>query len=195
MGLRELLNVNDLQNMPQLTLKHGELHVWQATFSTHHAADFASLLSIDEQNRADRYLVDAVRNHFIIGRGILRTLIGRYLDISPQAVTFALGERGKPQIEHPTLRFNLSHSADLLIAAFVLNAEIGIDVEQIRPMREMRTVAHDNFSAQEFACWEQLPDAQKSSAFYATWTRKEAYIKATGDGFRLPLGSFSVNHD
>lgn len=195
MGLRELFKVNDLHNTPQLTLNRGDIHVWQAHFSAHQATHFASVLSLDEQQRANRYLADDVRNHFIIGRGILRTLIGRYLDISPQAITFTFGERGKPEIEHPTLRFNVSHSSDLLIAAFVLHADIGIDVEHIRPMREMRTVARDNFSTQEFARWEQLPDAEKTNAFYAIWTRKEAYIKATGDGFRLPLGSFSVNHD
>ena len=181
--------------MSRLTLNEGEIHLWSAWFSEHNATHYRALLSKDEINRADRFIVDKVREHFIIARGILRTLIGRYVDIAPAKLAFNLGERGKPTINHPSIRFNLSHSADLLMIALINHLEIGVDVEHIRPMREMRTVARDNFSAQEFSEWDRLPEAQKQHAFYAIWTRKEAYIKATGDGFRLPLQSFTVNHE
>ncbi|MEQ8672473.1 MAG: 4'-phosphopantetheinyl transferase superfamily protein [Aggregatilineales bacterium] len=181
--------------MPIIQLNQGEIHLWSAWFSAHDATPYRALLSEDEIRRADRFIVDKVREHFIIGRGILRTLIGRYVGIAPETLKFNFSERGKPAINHPIICFNLSHSADLLMLAIINDAEIGVDVEHIRPMREMRSVAHDNFSAQEFSTWERLPEAKKQSAFYTIWTRKEAYIKATGDGFRLPLKSFTVSHD
>ena len=181
--------------MSTIQLNNGEIHLWSAWFSAQDATFYRALLSEDEIRRADRFLVDKVRQHFIVGRGVLRTIIGRYVNVAPEKLSFNFGERGKPAINHPTLRFNLSHAADLLMLAILNDAEIGVDVEYIRPMREMQSVAHDNFSTQEFSAWDRLPEAQKQHAFYTIWTRKEAYIKATGDGFRLPLKSFTVSHD
>lgn len=164
-------------------------------FSAHRAESFAVLLSDDERRRAERFIDAAVKTRFIIARGILRTWLGATLSRPPESLKFGYGERGKPYLIGHDLRFNLSHAGDMLVLASTIGREVGVDVEQVRPMSELRTVARDNFSKTEFDTLFALPETAREAAFYRIWTRKEAYIKATGKGFALPLGAFVVSHD
>jgi 4'-phosphopantetheinyl transferase len=168
--------------------------VWLARFSdiTHQFPCYTALLSADEQARAARYLDDGVRQRFILARGMLRQILGHALNLQPQEIVFEYGKRGKPFLPDSGLQFNLSHAEDRLLLAVAENQVIGADIEYIRPMTEMYTVARMNFSTQEQAAFFALPESQQRYAFYTGWTRKEAYIKAMGDGFALPLKDFDV---
>lgn len=177
------------------TLTSDTLHLWVGRFSALAARRtfFESLLAADEQQRAARFVAEDVRERFILARGMLRVLAGRYLKVGPEAIRFTYGARGKPALVNSDLRFNLSHSGDLIVTGFMRRREVGVDIEEIRPMPEMKRVAMDNFSPAEFEIWYALPSAVQMRAFFTCWTRKEAYIKATGDGFRLPLANFDVS--
>lgn len=177
------------------TLTSDTLHLWVGRFSALAArrAFFESLLAADEQQRAARFVADDVREHFILARGMLRVLAGHYLNVGPEAIRFTYGARGKPALPESNIGFNLSHSGDLIAAGFISRREVGVDVEEIHPIPEMKRVAMDNFSPAEFEIWDALPSDVQMRAFFTCWTRKEAYIKATGDGFRLPLANFDVS--
>jgi len=149
------------------------------------------LLTPDEIQRADRFISDKVRDDFILGRGFLRVILGEHISADPAAVHFAYGTRGKPSLVGSVVRFNLSHADDMLLLGVSDDRELGVDVERIRPMANMDTVARSNFSPLEQRVYF-AQDAQQLQVFYTCWTRKEAYIKATGDGFKMPLKDFDV---
>ena len=150
------------------------------------------LLNEEEQARAKRFYFDIHRHHFIVGRGLLRILLGKYLNLAPEKIVFAYGEHGKPYLPNTTLNFNISHSYGMALLAFTQGRELGVDIEQIRPLEDAAAIAKMNFSAKEVAEYTAVPDTQKPLAFYNCWTRKEAFIKAIGEGLTCPLDSFDV---
>lgn len=120
--------------------------------------------------------------------------MARILGVAAGRVEFQYAPKGKPQCKtDPTLRFNLSHSGDMAIYAFARNREVGIDIEQHREMRDLEAVAKRFFAAGEVDDLMRVPPANRSEAFFRCWTRKEAFIKAIGDGLSLPLNSFRVS--
>lgn len=174
-----------------MTLEKDDIHVWLAWVDGLRSQqdDLARLLTPDEMARADRLLGEKVRQQFIVARGVMRKVLAHYID---GEIHLLRGNRGKPHIPGVSLRFNLSHAADLIVLGIAEGREIGVDVELIRPMREMMTVARSYFSVEEQVQIFNLPQAQRERAFYTCWTRKEAYIKARGDGFTMPLTGFDV---
>jgi 4'-phosphopantetheinyl transferase len=154
------------------------------------------LLSADERERAARFCFDKHRRRFTAGRGILRTLLGRYLERNPRELTFEYSDHGKPFLAGtpvPELRFNLSHSHEVALFAFTSGRDVGVDVEQIRPDRSTREIAERFFSPREARALFALPPEQQTAGFFRCWTRKEAYIKAKGKGMSIPLDSFAVS--
>jgi 4'-phosphopantetheinyl transferase len=149
-------------------------------------------LSEDERARTDRFKVAVARDRFLIARTFLREALAAMVGDYPAGLRFAYGIRGKPVLMGSPYEFNLSHSDDLLVLGVVRGRVLGVDVERVRPMPEMKTVAASHFSPVEQAEFFALPAAMQARAFYTIWTRKEAYIKATGEGFRLPLRDFDV---
>lgn len=161
-----------------------------------HLIAYTATLSTDERKRAARLRFDDARQAFILGRGWLRSTLGNALNVSPGDVRFTYGPQGKPALDHTTdLTFNLAHSGDLLVLATAEGVSLGADVEQVRPQPNLKRVAADYFSETEQKALFALPETQQLQAFYRIWTRKEAVIKATGDGFALPLTDFDVTHD
>ncbi len=152
-----------------------------------------SLLSADERERAQRFAFDVHRHRFVVGRGVLRLLLGKYLNMPPQEVVLAYGEQDKPFLSHSELEFNVSHSEDVALLAFAWGRAVGVDVEAIRPLSDADSVARISFSKKEYGEYTAVPDAQKPQAFYNCWTRKEAFIKAVGSGLSYPLDSFDVS--
>jgi 4'-phosphopantetheinyl transferase len=151
------------------------------------------LLDPDEAIRAARFRFDHLRHSFIISRGLLRVLLGRYLNIAPNKLKFSYGLKGKPSLAAPVdIKFNASHSGAMALFAFATGFEIGIDVEQIRPLQDMREIARRFFCSDETAELMSLSAGECERAFFHCWTRKEAYIKAVGDGLSVPLDSFCV---
>ena len=179
-----------------MILDPNTIHLWQARFSQllPRLHDFQHTLSTHEQARAKRFLSDDVRQQFILSRGLLRDVLSRYLDFPPEDLEFNYGQRGKPSLKHDTsLQFNLSHSGDVVILGVVRDHQIGVDVEHLHHIPEMATMARDHFSQAEQGVLFSLPSEQQQTAFFTCWTRKEAYIKATGDGFSMPLRDFDVS--
>jgi len=158
----------------------------------------AAHLSPDERRRAERFRFEVHRRRFATGRGVLREALGRLLQREPPALSFAYGEKGKPHLTSDTapaaasLRFNLSHSQNAALLAVALDREIGVDVESLRPIDDAPMLVERFFAPRERRIFADLPEAQRLAGFYTAWTRKEAYVKARGDGLSLPTTAFEV---
>jgi 4'-phosphopantetheinyl transferase len=153
-------------------------------------------LSADERARADRFYFQKDRERFIVGRGLLRTILGLYLDTKPEHLRFCYSSYGKPALSKgrgsDTLHFNLSHSDRLALYALTGSREVGVDLERNRPELAVDEIAEHLFSPREVAMLRALPPSMRQEAFINCWTRKEAYIKARGDGLAIPLNEFDV---
>jgi 4'-phosphopantetheinyl transferase len=183
-----------ISQMPSLPGR--EIHVWQARIDAPpaHAAGLEYILSPDEKERAGRFVFEHLKSAFIVARGTLRVLLGNYLGIAPRDVLFRYGTNGKPALAEPGLiDFNASHSDALAVFAFTRGCEIGIDVEKVRPIEDMRNIADHFFCAEEAEELMSLEPGLRERAFFNCWTRKEAYIKAIGKGLSEPLDSFRVS--
>lgn len=181
-----------------LALADDEVHVWRAVLDDP-ALDAAAVyhtLGADERERAERFFFARDRARFIVARGVLRLILGRYLAVEPGELRFAYNAYGKPALtggaDAQQLRFNLSHSQGLALYALARSCEVGIDLEQIRADLASDLIAERYFSAQEAAMLRALPPESRLQGFFNCWTRKEAYIKARGMGLSLPLDQFTV---
>jgi 4'-phosphopantetheinyl transferase len=169
----------------RLQLGVDEVHVWRATLdvSPERLPELRQLLSDDERRRADRLARDTHRR-FIAARGLLRTILGRYLAIRPDTLRFAYGEHGKPRLADDTrtdaLEFTLAHSGDLVLYAVASGRQVGIDVERVRNEVNPDRIAERFFSAGEIAAIRAAPEGSRLRLFFRQWTRKEAYVKALG---------------
>lgn len=179
------------------TLPENQIQVWQLALpeTGDEAAALLPLLSADEAERAGRFLVPRARAAFALARGTLRLLLGAYLDIDPRQLRFVYNAQGKPCLEGHELSFNLSHSQGLALYAFGRRLPLGIDVEGLRPTVASAQIARRFFSAPEVAALERLAPEHRTEAFFNCWTRKEAYLKARGEGLSLGLQRFAVSID
>lgn len=184
-----------------LTLSSDDIHIWRASLEqpAERVHWLAQMLSEDEMSRAERFHFERDRRRFIVARGVLREILGQYLDIEPSRLRFSYGKHGKPSLsaefDGDALRFNLAHSEELALFAFTRGREIGIDLEHVRPLPDAEEIAARFFSTRENAELEGMPDCRKSEAFFIYWTCKEAYIKATGDGLAQALDQVEVSLD
>jgi 4'-phosphopantetheinyl transferase len=174
-----------------LSLQPGEVHVWRLSLDVA-VEPFRKLLQPDELDRANRFYFEKDRKRFAIARGFLRVLLGRYLQSDPKSLMFSYGDYGKPALNETSLRFNMSHSGSVALYAVTEGREIGVDVEQVRADFTNDDVARRFFSPYEVECLQALPGEDRVEAFFRCWTRKEAYIKATGRGLSQPLDGFDV---
>lgn len=181
-----------------LILAENDVHVWRGSLERPlpEIAYLQSCLTPDEQERANRFHFDKDRHHFIAGRGMLRHILSRYLNIAPAQFRFTYNQYNKPSLAAPfaahNLYFNLSHSGELALYALAHQPEIGIDIERLRTNFAYEEVAERFFAPPEVAVLRQTPTELKAQTFFNCWTRKEAYIKAHGMGLSLPLDSFVV---
>ena len=156
----------------------------------------APTLSADERERAGRFVFPEHRERFIAARGVLRALLGRYLNRPPEQLEFRYSERGKPALDRAdqdALCFNLSHSRDLALYAVTRQRQVGIDVEWVRADIADEQIAERFFSPAEVQVLKAVPAASRPVAFFTCWTRKEAYLKARGEGITVPLDGFAVS--
>lgn len=167
-----------------------ELHVWAVPL--HGNPDpFAALLSPSELQRLERFRFADHRRRYQIGHGALRAILGGYLGKHPVDLEFVQGPRGKPYLAEKGPYFNLSHSGKLALIG-VCATELGLDCEKVRHLESLGEIARKHFSESEFAALEALDGDARQLAFYRCWTRKEAYIKALGEGLSMPLDTFDV---
>ena len=178
------------------TLEPGRVHVWRVWLDEPGEAARAAILAPDERERAARFHFESDRRRFVRARAVLRELVGLYQDVPPEQVAFRIGPWGKPALEGRTgeaLRFNVSHSHGLALFAFSRDRELGVDVELMRGLDDADRLADEFFSAREVAALRCLPESRRRRAFFECWTRKEAYVKATGDGLAAGLDRFAVS--
>ncbi|HXU44152.1 MAG TPA: 4'-phosphopantetheinyl transferase superfamily protein [Thermoanaerobaculia bacterium] len=179
-------------------LAPGELRLWVVPLDPPAAtvAALSRLLSADEEARAARFRFDQHRRRYAVGRGALRRLLGRELQIAPEAVRFRYGPRGKPFLAPPLdasgLEFNLSNSEELALVGFLYGRELGVDVEYLKSMPDALQISERFFSIGEREVLRGVEEAAREIAFFNCWTRKEAYLKAVGEGLAAPLDSFDV---
>jgi len=180
-------------------LSNDEVHVWRAALdqTPSQVDSFLRTLAADERARAERFHFPRDREHFIAARGALRAILGLYLNRAPERVSFRYNSHGKPALalecgEEP-IRFNMSHSHGVALYAITCDREVGIDLECMRSNLEVEQIAERFFSRHEVATLRALPAALRKYAFFLCWTRKEAYIKARGEGLSLPLDQFDVS--
>jgi len=181
-----------------LFLKRDEAHVWRVSLVTEDTAvsSLRGVLSPDECEKADRFHFRKDRDAFTITRAVLRLLLGQATQRDPLEIRFEHGPQGKPMLPagfKPDVRFNVSHSNHIALIAIVLEKEVGVDVEFIRSLRGDKDIPERFFSPREVAALRALPEGRQEEAFFACWTRKEAYIKARGGGLSIPLDQFDVS--
>lgn len=196
----EMDSVNQWLSPPAVcALPPGSLQIWRTRLDacSDSLPRYCALLSPAEIVRADRFVFPRDRQRFIVSRATLRLLLGRYLRIDPHFVRIDEGPRGKPFAAGSDLgfelKFNLSHSQGLAVFAFARQKEVGIDVEKVRSDFASQEIAQRYFSPEEIRKLAALAPERYTLGFFRCWTRKEAYIKARGQGLQIPLDSFSVS--
>jgi 4'-phosphopantetheinyl transferase len=164
-----------------------QVHVWQASLDrpSQTVEQLAQLLAADEQQRAARFRFEPDRRKFIVARGLLRSILARYLSLPPEQVQFSYRQRGKPELANGyaegKLEFNVSHSHEMALYGIALDRPIGVDLEHVRPI-EAVALSQRFFSPSESATIASLTGTEQHRCFFRGWTQKEAYLKATGDG-------------
>ena len=185
----------------ELVLKGDEVRLWCVGLEATEAelGLCRSWLSEEERERADRLHFIHHQRRFVLSHGVLRWLLGHYLKLPPESIKYSYGLKGKPHSADAKHRvdFNMSHSGSLAVYAFTsseqMGVDIGVDVEQVRPVPDMNDLAARFFSREEVADLAALDESHRREGFFNCWTRKEAYIKAIGDGLSVPLDAFSVS--
>jgi 4'-phosphopantetheinyl transferase len=181
---------------PAPPLAASEAHLWLAALETpaQDLARYAVLLSPDERERAARFHFERDQRHYIAARGILRLLLAHYTASPADKIRFSYNAHGKPSLtsDHPC-RFNVGHSHGWGIFGFILERDVGVDVERIRADFAGEDIAQRFFSPAETAALRTVPQPARTKAFFDCWTRKEAFIKAKGLGVFLGLHTFAVS--
>lgn len=182
----------------RLELGHEEVHVWRVALDSARQTyeGYWQALAPEEKARAERYHFDRDRDRFVVARGVLRMILGRYLNLSPHDVRFNYTEYGKPHLPIDftpfDLTFNLTHSHELAILAVTRARQIGVDLEYVRPDLASEEIAERFFTRDEVETLLAQPPLVRPEAFFHCWTRKEAFIKAVGEGLSYPLDQFTV---
>jgi 4'-phosphopantetheinyl transferase len=180
-------------------IAENEIHIWVANLRCEPAQEQAIVetLSPEERQRYAKLRSAQIRSRFAVARGALRNILGRYLDLPPERVCFSYGQNGKPALAgaqaDSLLRFNLSHSQDVALVAVTRGREVGVDVERVRAEFAGLPIAKHFFSPSELAALQALSPVLRTEAFFRYWTRKEAFLKALGEGLPRTPQLFTVS--
>lgn len=193
--------LEDVWSFPptHLEMPKNVIHVWRASLDAPmcHMGRVMWALSDAEHARAGQYRFERDRRRFAAGRGLLRTILGRYLAVSPHRLQFCYGVTGKPALSatqaRQGLEFSVSHSRGLILYAVTCNGRIGIDIENVRTIQDTDHMAKRIFSPREYGVFRALPLEQRPAALLCGWTRKEAYLKACGEGLARSLNQVDVS--
>jgi 4'-phosphopantetheinyl transferase len=189
-----------LWNLPptDVALSDDAVHVWRAALDLPPPSlrSLYRTLDADERDRAERFHSPRGRNRFIVAHGLLRCILSHYLNTDASQLRFWYGRYGKPFLapsqSQNDLRFSLSHSRGLALYAVTCGRDIGVDIEYTRSRSDWERITRRCLSAEEQAALYALPAPAQSAAFFTSWTRKEAYLKAIGSGFTCPMDQVSV---
>jgi 4'-phosphopantetheinyl transferase len=180
-------------------LSDGAIHAWCANVAQpdEQIGWLRDTHSREEKERADRIQLEENRKRFIAGRGVLRVILSKYTGCAPRDLRFDLGPHGKPalnpQFGGGAIRFNVSHSRDLVLCIVSLHRNVGVDVEFVRPLPAIDRMAARVLSSHEAEAWRTLPAEEKLAAFFATWTRKEALVKGLGERLSATFARVDVS--
>ena len=181
------------EGMPDQSLPVDEIHIWIASLNTNAFTGPCGCLNADERERMAKFRLDKPRQQFATTRTLLRQLLGRYLKCEPSDVAISHESTGKPIVRGYPLHFNVTHSDD--IAAFAVSTgRVGIDIERIKPMPNFDSIVKRFFNAGEVAFFDDLPAHKRERAFFQMWTRKEALLKALGQGIHA-LESCAISEE
>ena len=184
--------------LDSLKIASDEIHIWCASLNLRvpYVHILEKRLSFDEQQRANKFIFEKDKNRFIVGRYVLRMLIGSYLSMPAEHVQFVYGDQGKPAIDplmnQKKLCFNLSHSKGMAVYIFALNRSLGIDLECTDKQYKCQPIIERWFTQRELTIYNELPEDQKQDYFYRAWTLKEAYLKGLGGGLSIPLDDIEL---
>jgi 4'-phosphopantetheinyl transferase len=182
---------------PLEPLRAGDVDVWYVDLAVGPGtlAGLLASLAEDERTRAGRFKFERDARRFVVTRSALRAVLGGYLRVAPRTLAFSYGAHGKPALEggHAALDFNVSHSGEMAVVAAGWRRAVGVDVEQWRPLPDLAAIAARVFAPVELTTLGALTEGERPEAFFRCWTRKEAFIKATGLGLAQPLDSFVVS--
>jgi 4'-phosphopantetheinyl transferase len=173
-----------------------EVKIWHGKVSAEdvHYPAYWRVLDEAEQTHAGKIKNALLHKRYVEIHGRLRNLLAKTLNQSPEKIRIKKAEHGKPYLaDYPELAFNLSHTADRLMIAVGRDCQLGVDIEICKPRVNLSGLVNKCFAEEEVAYWTQLPETQKNQAFYRFWTRKEAFVKATGDGIALGLDQCVIN--
>ncbi len=182
-----------------IDLSADEVHVWRLSLckQSDEIVALKKLLATDEVARADRFYFPRHHDAYVAARAGLRKTLAHYLATPAASIEFLYGDAGKPELSGrlagDEFAFNLSHSGDWAVCAIGRRGPLGIDVERLRPMKDAAGLARRYFAPAEIETWRKLAPNEQIPAFFRCWTRKEAYLKALGDGLRAPLDRFVVS--
>jgi 4'-phosphopantetheinyl transferase len=184
--------------LAEFDLPKGEVYVWRVRLdhppiSHEH---LAGVISTEEHRKANAYRFDRLRRRYIVSHGMLRMILGNYLDLEPADIPFGFEPNGKPQLAGSVangLSFNMAHAQELMLVAVTDGRAVGVDLEFCRPIPEADQIAARYFSTAEYADYQNLDLDDRVNGFYRCWTRKEAFLKATGSGLSFPLDRFRVS--
>ena len=174
------------KELPLLT--PGEIHIWHISIdvTSTQFKSYKNTLSKNESTKVSFFEFDKVRDAYVVGQSALRKLLSGYLGIPPGLVKLGRRKKGKPySMDDPGLYFNMSNSGSLVVIAFSLDGEIGVDIEQVRPLSDLDDMISKNFTASEIRFINAKVE-ERIRRFFRFWTIKESYLKAIGEGMRLP---------
>lgn len=196
-GLRRDVSPHWKPEPVEFTPPRNEVHLYFASrvHSSQVVSESSVVLSHDERIRAERYYFERDRRRFIVARALLRKLLAGYLRADPAALVFSCGAKGKPALAgrwSGALDFNVSHSADGVLYAIATGRAVGVDLEYVRPLQDMAEIAARILSKSEQSLFSTASPSVRDRMFFDFWTRKEAFIKATGDGLSFPLHRIDV---
>jgi len=193
-----MIHINDIYKTKPV-LSESRVNIYLLQFKMFDHKTLLACLSEDEKVRADKLKVELKRNQFIITRAVLRVLLSNCIETKPEAITFHYEQHGKPyitdQYNNKTIEFNISHSGDYALIALTLGNKLGIDIEEMNSKIDYPTLSKRFFSEQENKALMNLKESNQLDAFYRTWVRKEAFIKAVGTGVAFGLDTFSVSQE
>jgi 4'-phosphopantetheinyl transferase len=186
------------RRLPSRHLADDQVELWaiQLDVSTEMMERLGATLHPQERERAQRFVFERDRGRFLVARGFLRRLLSVYTGTPAARHRITYGPRGKPGLQaSPSrrLQFNLAHSGEMAVFAFASTLPLGVDIEEVRPIEDLLSIARSTFTAGEVRTLVDLGARDRAPAFFRCWTRKEAYVKAVGEGLYLPLDSFEVS--
>jgi len=184
------------KNMTLIHSLHHDVHIWPVEFNKIQALnslDYAAVLSANETKKATSFVFENDRERFVIGRGLLRYLLGHYLDLPPKQLAITKNDKGKPQLLTHDIEFNVSHTDHYVVYAFTGCRRVGIDVEMVKHTSNLLGIAQRFFTPYEYNTLKTLPPEAQTEAFYRLWVCKEALVKALGKGLWLSLSCCDID--